>query len=160
MKCIHPELPGHWDSEMVAGSEEFHRCFGIVAGSDCGLGVVVGDSSIGRVAVGALEETVVLDAVSIAESVYSLLAVAVTGNYFESVGTAVVLAAFVCPAVAEVCSNMDSAGCPVFGIVDSDAAYNVVYTESLSSLSPVVGTIWYFVCNDPIPPTDGAAKSE
>lgn len=48
----------------------------------------------------------------------------------------------------------------MFGTVDSVAAYNAVgvYTESLSSLSPVVGTIWYFVCSDPILLTDGAAK--
>lgn len=98
-------------------------------------------------------------AVSIVESVHSLLVVAVTVDYFESAGTAVVHAVCVCLAVAVVCSDMDSVGCPVFGIVGSEAAYNVVvvYTESLTALSLAVGTIWYFVC---IPQTDGAAKTE
>lgn len=102
MKRIHLELPGHWDSEMVAGSDAIHRCVGIAAGFGFGLSVVVEGSSIGRAAVGVAKETVVLDAVSIAESGYSLLAVAETGNYFQSVGTAVVHTVFVCPAVAEV----------------------------------------------------------
>lgn len=100
--------------------------------------------------------------VSIADSVYSLLVVAVTVDYSESVGTAVVHAVFVCLAVAEVCNDMDSAGCPVFGLVGSYAAYNVVvvYIESLTALSLAVGTICHFVCTDPIPLTDGAAKTE
>lgn len=157
--CMRPELPGHWDGEKAAGSEDFHRCFGIGAGS--GLGVEVEDSSVDQVAgiaVGAVVEIVVHVAVSIAESVYSLSVVAVAGDYFESVDIAV----FVCQAVAEMCSDMDSANCPGFGFVGSDSAYNVVvvYTESLSALNPVVGTIWYFVCIDPIPLTDEAAKIE
>lgn len=100
-------------------------------------------------------------AVSI-DSGQSLLAVAVTVDYFESVGNAVVHAVFVCLAVAEVCSDMDSAGCPVFGIAGSDDAYNevVVYTESLTALSLAVGTICNFVGTDHIPPIDGAAKTE
>lgn len=162
--CIHPELPGQFDGEEAAGSEDFHLCFGSVAGSGCGLRVVFRDSSIGRVAgiaVGTVE-IVVFVAVSTVESVHSLLVVAVTVDYFESVGTAVVHAVFVCLAVAVVCRDMNSAGCPVFGIVGSEAAYNVVvvYTESLTALSLAVGTIWYFVCTDPIPQTDGAAKYE
>lgn len=134
MMCMRLELPGHRDGKKAAGSEDFQICFGIVAGSGCGLGVEVEDSSIGQVAgiaAGAVVE-IVLVAVSIVESVYSLFVVAVTGDYFESDGIAVVYALFVCLAVAEVCSDMDSGSCPVFGIVSSDAAYNVVvvYTES------------------------------
>lgn len=37
MRCIHPELPGQFDGEEVADSEEFHLCFGSVAGSGCRL---------------------------------------------------------------------------------------------------------------------------
>lgn len=107
-------------------------------------------------------KTVVLVAVSIVESVHSLLVVAATVDYLESVGTAVVHAVFVCLAVAVVCCDRDPAGCLVFGIVASDAAYNVfvVYTENLTALSLAVGTICYFVCTDPTPPSDGAAKTE
>lgn len=99
---------------------------------------------------------------SIVESVHSLLVAAATVDYFESVGSAVVHMVFVCLAVAEVCSDRDSAGCPVFGIVASDAAYNVfvVYTENLTALRLAAGTICYFVCTDPIPPSDRAAKTE
>lgn len=32
-----PELPGQWDGEEVAASEDFHHCFGNVAGSGSGL---------------------------------------------------------------------------------------------------------------------------
>lgn len=75
---------------------------------------------------------IALAAVSTVYSAHSLLAVAGTVDYSESVGTAEVHAVFVCVAVAEVCSDRDSASCPVFGTVDFDAVYNVVVVYTVS----------------------------
>lgn len=163
MICHLPELTVEWDGGEAAGSDDFHLCFGGVSGS--GSWAVVGDSSIGRVAdiaAGVVVETVGLASPSIVDSVQSLLAVAVIVDYTECVDTAVVHAVFACLAVAEVCNDMDSAGGPVLDIVGSEAACNVavVYTESLEASSLAVGTICYFVCSDPIPLIDGAAKTE
>lgn len=103
-----------------------------------------------------------LAAESTVDSVHNVLVVAVTADNFLCGGIAVVHAVFVCSSVAELCSDTDSAGRPVFGIVGSDAAYKVVvvYIESLTALSLAVDTTCYFVCTDPIPPSDGAAKTE